>query len=75
MVPNILSSVRKMKNRFLIATLILFVAFGLLVANTVTKPLDVSLRIHIKICQKTEKGKWEVIDEVGPKRDPAFHAL
>lgn len=57
----------KIKSRLLIATVILFIAFGLLVAMTVTRPLDVELRIHIKICQKTEKGKWEVIDEVGPK--------
>jgi len=57
----------KIKSRFLIAAIIVFVAFGLLFARTVTRPLDVELRIHIKICQKTEKGKWEVIDEVGPK--------
>ena len=68
MMPNIILLIRrKIKNRFLIATLILFVAFGLLVAKTVTRPLDVGLRIHIKICQKAEKGKWQVIDEVGPK--------
>ena len=68
MMPNIILLIRrKMKNRFLIAAIILFVAFGLLVAKTVTKPLDVGLRIHIKICLKTEKGKWQVIDEVGPK--------
>lgn len=57
----------KIKSRLLIATVILFVAFGLLVAKTVTRPLDVELRIYIKICQKTGKGKWEVIDEVGPE--------
>ena len=68
MMPNIILLIRrKIKNRFLIATIILFVAFGLLVAKTATRPLDVELRIHIKICKKTEKGKWEVIDEVGPK--------
>ncbi len=67
MMPSILLSIRKMKNRFLVTAIIVFVAFGLLVAKTVTKPLDVGLRIHIEICQKTKKGKWEVIDEVGPK--------
>ncbi len=66
--PKILLLIRrKIKSRFLIATIILFVAFGLLVAKTVTKPLDVGLRIHIQICKKAEKGKWQVIDEVGPK--------
>ena len=68
MMPNIILLIRrKIKNRFLIATIILFVAFGLLVAKTATRPLDVELRIHIKICKKAEKGKWQVIDEVGPK--------
>ncbi len=68
MMPNIIFLIRrKMKSRFLIAAIILFAAFGLLVAKTVTRPLDVGLRIHIKICKKAEKGKWQVIDEVGPK--------
>ncbi len=74
MMPNIFLLIRrKMKSHFLIAAIILFVAFGLLVAKTVTRPLDVGLRIHIKICKKPEKGKWEVIDEVGPK-DVNFRA-
>ena len=68
MMPNIIWLIRrKIKNHLLIATIILFVAFGLLVAKTVTRPLDVGQNIHIKICKKGEKGKWEVIDEVGPK--------
>ncbi len=50
----------------LIVVLTIIIAFGLVVAKTVTRPLDVQLRTHIKICQKTEKGAWEVIDEVGP---------
>ena len=67
MMPNVILLIRrKIKNRLLIAIIILFVAFGLLVAKTVTKPLDVELRTYIKICKEIKKGSWEVIDEVGP---------
>lgn len=59
---------RKIKSRFLIAAIIVFVAFGLLFARTITRPLDVELRIHIKICQKTEKGKPYKARLLGPAK-------
>ncbi|HEX9654595.1 MAG TPA: hypothetical protein VGA99_12875 [bacterium] len=43
------------------------VAFGGLIARTATRPMAVQLKSHIQICQKNEKGSWEVIDEVGPE--------
>ncbi|MFQ5605865.1 MAG: hypothetical protein ACE5HS_21555 [bacterium] len=57
----------RIRHSVLLGIVIVIIAFGLVVASTVTKPLDISLRAHIKICKKTEKGKWEVIDEVGPE--------
>jgi hypothetical protein len=50
----------------LIATALLIAAAGGLVAHSLTKPQTIELKTHIRICQKTEKGAWEVIDEVGP---------
>ena len=50
----------------LVAAAIVIATFGIVVARTVTRPLTVTVRTHIKICQKTDKGKWQVIDEVGP---------
>jgi len=55
------------KNIALTAVVILISVFGLVVANTVTKPLNVELRTHIKICKEGKNNKWEVIDEVGPE--------
>lgn len=37
-----------------------------LVADTLTRPLDVRLRTHIEIYQRGQDGGWEMIDEVGP---------
>ncbi len=52
-------------------TLLIVVAFlvsgmGLVVAKNVTKPLGVEVRTHIKIAEQDAKGKWRVIDTVGP---------
>lgn len=41
-------------------------AAGWLVAETVTRPLGVTLRTHIQIYEKGAGGSWSVIDEVGP---------
>ncbi|MFQ5605866.1 MAG: hypothetical protein ACE5HS_21560 [bacterium] len=57
----------KMLSKIGLPIAISVLVFGFVVAKTVTRPLDVDLRIHIKICQKTDKGRWEVVDEVGPK--------
>jgi hypothetical protein len=37
-----------------------------LTADTATRPLSVQLRTHIRFCQKTTAGTWQVIDEAGP---------
>ena len=60
---------RTKKNKIVLSAglLLLFsaAAFGLVVARTATRPLAVTVKSHIQICQK--KGtKWVVIDEVGP---------
>jgi hypothetical protein len=57
---------RRMKLAALIATASVIAAVGGLVAHTVARPQAVDLKTHIRICQQTEKGAWEVIDEVGP---------
>lgn len=49
-----------------IAGAIVFVATGLLVADTLTRPLDVHLRTRIDIYQESADGDWEQIDQVGP---------
>ena len=55
------------KSIVLAAAVIMISVFGLVVANTVTKPLNVELRTHIKICKEGKNNRWEVIDEVGPE--------
>jgi len=37
-----------------------------LAADTASRPLSVQLRTHIKFCQKTPAGTWQVMDEAGP---------
>ncbi len=58
------------RNHIKISVLVTFVlaiaGFGGLVAYTITRTLTVNLKTHIQICQKTENGAWDVIDEVGP---------
>ncbi len=50
-----------------LVTFVLAIAgFGGLAAYTITRLQTVDLKTHIQICQKTENGAWEVIDEVGP---------
>lgn len=52
----------------LVATVVL-VALGaaaLVVADTVTQPLDVHLQSRIEIFEKDETGQWQAVDEVGP---------
>lgn len=39
---------------------------GWIVADTVTKPLEVSLHAHIRIYQQNDVSVWEQIDDVGP---------
>lgn len=49
-----------------IAGVIVVSAAGLLVADTLTRPLDVQLRTHIEIYREVEDGDWKKVDEVGP---------
>jgi hypothetical protein len=60
------NTLRKIKIGSVIVFLFLLGAFGWLVADTATKPLNVQLRAHIKICQKADDGSWKLIDEAGP---------
>lgn len=57
---------RQIRIGLLVTSVILIAAFGLIVADTVTRPLDVQLTTRVKIWKETEKGKWKQIDEVGP---------
>ena len=41
-------------------------SLGWILADAVTKPLEVSLNSHIKIFKQKNTGGWEQIDEVGP---------
>lgn len=53
--------------RYVVTTgVALLVGAGLVVADTLTRPLEVHLRTHIEIHQANEEGDWEKIDEVGP---------
>lgn len=52
----------------ILITAALTLVFGAIVADTVSKPLSISLRSHIEVCKKTDQGGWEVIDEVGPSQ-------
>jgi hypothetical protein len=58
------------RSRITIVALVTFVllmaGFGGLAAFTAMRLQAVELKTHIQICQKTENGTWEVIDEVGP---------
>lgn len=42
------------------------VGAGLVVADTLTRPLDVHLQTRIDIYQEDLRGEWEKIDQVGP---------
>ncbi len=54
------------KSAALLIVAALFIMFGIVFAKTVTRPMHVTVRTHIKICQKNNKGVWQKIDEVGP---------
>jgi hypothetical protein len=40
---------------------------GLLVADTLTRPLDVHLRTRIEVFEEVEEGVWDKVDEIGPE--------
>jgi hypothetical protein len=49
-----------------VATTIVLLATGLILAATATRPHNVVLRTYIEIYQQGKNGAWEKIDEVGP---------
>lgn len=58
----------RINRKFKIGALIVFAAVcvvGAMIAETVTKPMDVDLQTSIQVCKKSDKG-WEVIDQLGP---------
>jgi hypothetical protein len=56
----------KRRLRLLVLTAALAVgAVGLLVADTLTRPLDVQLKVRIDIYEE-DGGTWKVVDEIGP---------
>jgi hypothetical protein len=49
-----------------IAGVILITTVGWVVADTLTRPLDVQLLAHIDVYGQDEKGVWVRVDEIGP---------
>lgn len=56
---------KKVLRTALIIAVVTISAFGWMIADTVTRPLSVQLKVHIRICEQTDQG-WKVVDEAGP---------
>ncbi|MEP7273961.1 MAG: hypothetical protein ABI882_20840, partial [Acidobacteriota bacterium] len=56
------SSLKSRTHQIIGATLTLLIAFGALVADTVSKQRDASTNISIELYKKGANGQWEVID-------------
>ena len=60
--------IRKLSMRriALVVLVVMVAAIGWLAADTATRPLDVQLRTHVRICQRAADGSWKLVDEAGP---------
>ena len=57
---------RRLRTVVLVVATILLSATGLILAATVTRPLDVTLQTRIEIYKQGKNRDWEKFDEVGP---------
>lgn len=55
---------RKLIRLALLATIAVVVAFGILVADTVTKEREASGTLTVELCKRGQLGKWDVVDRI-----------